>query len=317
MHIEAIIAWLMAAGVLLASVIYPLRRICAARRLPTSHPLCRVYHALRTLHKPLGVCMIPLTFLHCRLSSQKLGINLGTLCLLLLVTLFITYAIRKLLKGRWLRLHRALTATLWMLITLHIFIDTERIREYFMVYFALTNMFWYFIAYALLTFAVMRFIPADKRKKILTYTIQGTPIEKALGVLSIASRYAMMGFSLFLPISGHMYLVAAGTLLYLAGLILSTFAMWQFSKAKADQPITWGLYRISRHPMQVMGSIMCIGIAMASNNPWFWLLTILNMLSAYPMFLMQERYCSEKYGEQYVAYMRKTPRILFIKKNNR
>jgi protein-S-isoprenylcysteine O-methyltransferase Ste14 len=29
---------------------------------------------------------------------------------------------------------------------------------------------------------------------------------------------------------------------------------------------------------------------------------------------MQEKYCAEKYGEIYTEYMKKTPRILFIKR---
>jgi protein-S-isoprenylcysteine O-methyltransferase Ste14 len=31
---------------------------------------------------------------------------------------------------------------------------------------------------------------------------------------------------------------------------------------------------------------------------------------------MQEKYCIEKYGEIYIDYMKKTPRILFIKGKN-
>lgn len=176
-----------------------------------------------------------------------------------------------------------------------------------------TNVFWYFIFYGVLTFLVMRFMPNEKRKKILTYTIQGTFIEKSLSAISIISRYVMIAASLFLPLSDNLYFEVIGNAMYFIGLLLSTLAMWQFSKEKYDKPITTGLYRISRNPMQVMGSIMCIGIAFIANDPLFWILTIVNTISAYPMFMMQERYCIEKYGTEYKDYMNRTPRVLLIK----
>ncbi|MGI6085749.1 MAG: methyltransferase family protein [Acetivibrionales bacterium] len=160
-------------------------------------------------------------------------------------------------------------------------------------------------------------MPEDKRKKILTYTLQGTLIEKTSSIISIISRYAIIVLTLFLPVYNNIYYILIGNLLYFAGLVLSTLAVWQFSKEREDRPITWGLYRISRHPMQVSGSIMCIGIALIANNIWLWVLTILNTICSYPMFLMQERYCTQRYGKEYTDYMNKTPRIFLIKSTNK
>jgi protein-S-isoprenylcysteine O-methyltransferase Ste14 len=182
-----------------------------------------------------------------------------------------------------------------------------------MRYFSLTNIFWYFLAYGVVTFILMRFMSSEKRKKILTYTIQGSFIEKTLALLSLISRNAMMIISLFIPIYSNLYFIFIGNILYFAGLILATISMWQFSREEINKPITWGLYRISRNPMQVMSFIMGIGIALIANNIWLWVLTIINIASSYPMFFMQEKYCIEKYGKAYADYMLRTPRILFFK----
>jgi protein-S-isoprenylcysteine O-methyltransferase Ste14 len=180
-------------------------------------------------------------------------------------------------------------------------------------YLSLKNIFWYFIAYGLATFIVMRFMPKDKRQKILTFTIQGAFLDKASALISLVSRNVIMVFSLFIPVYANMYFIIAGNIVYIIGLVLATVAMWQFSRVKTDEAITRGLYKISRNPMQVMGFIMGIGIGIIANNLWLWILTVINIITSYPMFFMQEKYCVEKYGEIYTEYMKKTPRILFIK----
>lgn len=180
-------------------------------------------------------------------------------------------------------------------------------------YLSFRNIFWYFLAYGLVTFIVMRFMPKDKRQKILTFTIQGSFLDKALALISLISRNMMMLFSVFIPFYVNIYFSIIGNVVYVLGLVLATVAMWQFSRAKTDEAITWGLYKISRNPMQVMGFIMSIGIGIIANNLWLWILTGINIITSYPMFFMQEKYCIEKYGETYIGYMKDTPRILFIK----
>lgn len=177
----------------------------------------------------------------------------------------------------------------------------------------LNNVYLYFLGYGLVTALTMLFMPKDKRKKILTYTPQGSTIEKLSTTVSLISRYGAMGLSIFLPISWNQYTFWIGNILYVIGLTLATIAMWQFAKVRFDKPITTGIYRITRNPMQVMGFVMNIGIALIGNRLFFWILTVINIITSYPMFLMQEQFCLDKYGKKYADYMKKTPRILLIR----
>lgn len=307
-----VIAWIIATGVFLLSVIYPMR-IYIKHKLQVNHPISKANKFLRKIHKPLGVVIIPLTFLHCRFSSQKLGLNIGTALLFILVLLLLSYFFRKLLKSKWMGLHRSLTLALWVLLIVHIIFDTERINDYMTLNVSLTNVFWYFLAYGAVTMIAMQFIPKEKRKKILTYTPQGSKGERIATIISLTSKYAAMALSFFLPTYGNVYTFWFGNVLFATGLTLATVAMWQFSTVLVDRPITTGLYRITRNPMHVMGFIMCIGIALVANNLLMWILAIVNIIASYPMFVMQERFCLEKYGKEYADYMNKTPRVLFIK----
>ena len=311
--IEIVIAWLDAAGILLLSVIYPLRLYCQKKKLRPTHPVYRLNRSLRTIHKPLGILIIMLTFFHCRLSSQKLGPNMGTALLILLVLLLLTYAFRKFLKGKWMAMHRWLTAALWFLLIAHIIIDTERINTFMMKPFNLNHVFWYYLGYGLVTILLMAFMPKNKRKKILTYTPPGSGSEKILSVISRIARQSAVILSFFLPIKWDMMTFFPGNILYLAGLTLASLSMWQFAREDLDRPITGGIYRVTRNPMQVMGFIMITGIALVAGNLWLWLVTLIHIFASYPMFFMQERYCLEKYGKTYADYMEKTPRILLLK----
>lgn len=115
-------AWLPAVLILLLSVIYPLRLYIRRKQLPPNNLIFKVNKLLRKVHKELGVLAIALTFLHCRISSQKLGMNIGTICLVFLIFLWCTYIFRKQLKRKWIVLHRLITVALVLTLIAHILI---------------------------------------------------------------------------------------------------------------------------------------------------------------------------------------------------
>lgn len=115
-------AWLPAVLILLLSVIYPLRLYIRQKQLPPNNLIFKVNKLLSKVHKELGVLAIALTFLHCRISSQKLGMNIGTICLVFLIFLWCTYIFRKQLKRKWIVLHRLITVTLVLTLIAHILI---------------------------------------------------------------------------------------------------------------------------------------------------------------------------------------------------
>ena len=172
---------------------------------------------------------------------------------------------------------------------------------------------WYFLIYAILTLIIMKFINKQQKEKILTSVKSNNSIMNLVIFISRIFRYAIIGLSIFMPLDIYSKRFFVGTLVYFCGLILSVTSMWQFSKVGISQPITSGLYRISRHPMHVMFWIMLFGVAISLNQTFFTVLVLGFCTSSYPMFSMQEKFCIEKYGISYKRYMDKTPRLLLIK----
>ena len=97
-------------------------------------------------------------------------------------------------------------------------------------------------------------------------------------------------------------------------IIFTIFAMLNFATTPHNQPVVKGMYRISRHPVQVLAIIMSIGIGIATTSWIIIVASVVLALLSYPTFLAQERSCLETYGDSYRDYMNRTPRWLGISK---
>ena len=172
---------------------------------------------------------------------------------------------------------------------------------------------WFSLIYGLLSIIIMIFLPKASRKRILTFPKFINKSEKFVAGLAlfILGR-GLIVLSFFIPLKVFTSNFYIGTSIYLIGMVSSVYAMWTFSQVELSKPVTKGIYKITRHPMQVMSIVMWVGIGIASG---VWLLVMLAFLLgviSYPSLKAQERFCIEKYGEEYLEYIEKTPRYLLI-----
>ena len=175
------------------------------------------------------------------------------------------------------------------------------------------NAWWLALAYGILSIGIMIFLPKERRKRILTFPTFNTKFEKIFSGLALfVFGRGLIVYSLFIPLTLFTPYFFIGIPVDLAGMVASVYSMWIFSKADLSKPVIKGIYKITRHPMQVMGVIMWIGIGIAAGN---WILiacALLLGIVSYPSLKAQERFCIDKYGEEYIEYMNKTPRYLFF-----
>ena len=104
-----------------------------------------------------------------------------------------------------------------------------------------------------------------------------------------------------------------GSILYVLGLTGFVIALINFRNTPLDQPVTSGIYKISRHPQVLMLFILASGICIAIGS---WLALFIQIFSALFLrsrTLAEETACLELYGDSYRAYMKRVPRYLFIK----
>jgi len=86
-----------------------------------------------------------------------------------------------------------------------------------------------------------------------------------------------------------------------------------FSKADLSKPVTKGIYKYTRHPMQTMYYLSWIGLGLISGTWVIIIYAIVFPLLSIPSLVAQEIDCIDKYGEEYIDYLKKTPRFFLIK----
>jgi len=139
-----------------------------------------------------------------------------------------------------------------------------------------------------------------KRQKILIYI--GSLLAFVYFVLIIFTPLKI-GSSVFIP----------GVLLFAFGLAGFVIALFNFKNAPLDRPVTRGLYRISRHPQQLMFFISFLGICIAIGSMLALFIQIISSLFLHSRILAEEKACLERYGDSYRDYMKRVPRyILFL-----
>jgi protein-S-isoprenylcysteine O-methyltransferase Ste14 len=105
------------------------------------------------------------------------------------------------------------------------------------------------------------------------------------------------------------YLGAALVLAALAGLVK---ALFDFRNTPPSQPVSRGLYKISRHPQIVMSALVLLGASIAIGSWTAVILWAFSRLLSHAGILAEEEICLKQYGEYYREYLQRVPRYLLV-----
>jgi protein-S-isoprenylcysteine O-methyltransferase Ste14 len=96
------------------------------------------------------------------------------------------------------------------------------------------------------------------------------------------------------------------------GLVGLAKALFDFRRTPPDQPVTHGMYTISRHPQIVMSSVVLLGACFAVGS-WtaVLLLAAARVLSHFGI-VAEEEICLKQYGDSYRAYLGRVPRYFLF-----
>ncbi|HEY71517.1 MAG TPA: isoprenylcysteine carboxylmethyltransferase family protein, partial [Anaerolineae bacterium] len=79
-----------------------------------------------------------------------------------------------------------------------------------------------------------------------------------------------------------------------------------------DQPVTRGLYQISRNPQQVSIFIAYVGISLTMGSWLSLLLITIGITWGHVRVLAEEETCLKNYGDAYREYMARVPRYFLF-----
>jgi protein-S-isoprenylcysteine O-methyltransferase Ste14 len=92
------------------------------------------------------------------------------------------------------------------------------------------------------------------------------------------------------------------------GLIGLVKALFDFRNTPLDQPVTRGIYRVSRHPQIFMTSVVLLGTCIAIGSWIALFMLIAARVFSHLGILAEEEACLKQYGDAYRAYMNRVPR---------
>ena len=123
-------------------------------------------------------------------------------------------------------------------------------------------------------------------------------------------------YSIFLPLKIGTIGFYVGLFVCVAGLAISYMAPINIAKTQIiNEPVTKGVYRISRHPIYLGGFLLYLGIGIACAS-WLFILFALAWIILWLIAVpSEENDLVEKYGDAYRKYMNRTPRWIGIPKS--
>ncbi len=115
---------------------------------------------------------------------------------------------------------------------------------------------------------------------------------------------------IFCSITENLPLLICGIVLFVIGSIGTIISYQNYFTTPLDSVITKGMYRISRNPIYVFLSISIAGIAILCASYVMGAILLLNIIFQHPVILEEEKFCAEKYGNDYINYKKNTRRYL-------
>lgn len=121
--------------------------------------------------------------------------------------------------------------------------------------------------------------------------------------------------SIFLPIIFKSIFFYIGIILWIIGIIIVAGVCISWAKTPEKKPVTKGVYKYSRNPMYISFIFAYIGIGLATISWVFLMLTVVYIVITIIFVDYEEKFCIDKFGDDYKKYMKSTPRwIGFSKK---
>jgi protein-S-isoprenylcysteine O-methyltransferase Ste14 len=170
-----------------------------------------------------------------------------------------------------------------------------------------------------LTLIVPELVMSKEGKERTRRATESVPHSKSKKILAYSTHIVIMPFtvlySIFLPLKLGTAWLYVGLIIFALALAMSVITSVNYATTPLDEPVSKGVYRISRHPIYFNGFLLYIGIGIATASWVILLCAILWMGLFHIVVPSEERFLLEKYGDSYREYMNKTPKWIGFPKS--
>lgn len=171
---------------------------------------------------------------------------------------------------------------------------------------------WIFMTLLLVAGFVPLYIDNEKTEKRCEGEPTGNELSKTTKITHLITHMIILPFgliySIFLPLKLGTFWFYVGLPIYLLGLVMALMFSISFATAPLGEPISKGVYAISRHPGYFAYFLGLVGIGIACAS-WVFLLCGLVWIVSWNFGVVEEeQILLEKYGNAYRDYMKQTSR---------
>lgn len=114
----------------------------------------------------------------------------------------------------------------------------------------------------------------------------------------------------FLKITNEALWLYIGLAVYGLGVLLCIVTTFNYASPSKKSMNSNGLYQFSRNPMYVAYFIYFLGCCILTHSLVLLIILLVMQLSAHWIIISEERWCINKFGQEYVDYMKKVRRYI-------
>jgi protein-S-isoprenylcysteine O-methyltransferase Ste14 len=176
---------------------------------------------------------------------------------------------------------------------------------------------WIFMVWPWVDMLAVRLVGVDvyRRASGLPSEMKTSRQYRVVSYVSMAVDTMAVAYSIFLPLKLGTIWFYAGIAIFLIGLVVLAIATVNFATTLMDVPVTRGIYHYSRHPLYVASLLIYLSVGIAAASWVFLLVFVVQSVSIRIAAIEEERFCLEKYGDDYSEYINRTPRWLGLPKS--
>jgi protein-S-isoprenylcysteine O-methyltransferase Ste14 len=166
-----------------------------------------------------------------------------------------------------------------------------------------------YVVLVLVEGALLRLFPDEVRARLLDRSLW---TKKQATITAVGKLFSLACIVLVVltPLKTASLTFYVGMVIYTLGLAGLIVALSNFRSTPLGEPVSAGLYRVSRHPQLLALFVAFLGMTLAIGSWTALVMLVVSRVIQHYSILAEEQACLEQYGESYREYMRRVPRYL-------
>lgn len=171
------------------------------------------------------------------------------------------------------------------------------------------NAFLLMIPLFFIRFGLLGFVNKEAVKRAAFFAPLKGSENIALIIYQISNIFIIL-YMVMLKVHMEIATSGIGLVVYAVGTGVLMASTVCFARPEQSGINTKGIYRISRNPMYLGYFIYFLGCVLLTGSWILFLSLFVFQISAHWIILSEERWCIEKFGQEYICYMSKVRRYL-------